>query len=449
MRTLSMIAALVFLSGTCAHAESPDMSKPISIDQALEIAFRQSPAIKTALNQVRKSDAGVSEARANFNPQFSAQVVHMRQGPEVTIEVPGMGTADIVASDNTTAEGAVFLPLDINKRLGYVLDLSNLQFRMDYLSLSQASQQLVYEVKSGYYDLLRAAGLEEVAQAAVDVAKERLKDAKANFSAGATPKFDVTRAEVEVANLNQRLIVARNTTALARASLNRTLGIDVNTPTQVVEAETVIPKDLKIDIPAKVGEAHANRPEIKQAELGVEMGKKGVKVQRAGLLPSMDLAGSYDYALNVSGFSSSKGTWAALLTLRVPIWNGGITSAKIRQAEADEAIARNNLEQVRLGVALEVRAAALNLQEAVERVATTADGVALAEEALRLASVRYNAGYSTMVEVSDAESALTEARFYYVQAKYNSAVAQADLERATATQPEAKKIELLRPAVAE
>jgi outer membrane protein TolC len=185
---------------------------------------------------------------------------------------------------------------------------------------------------------------------------------------------------------------------------------------------------------------------VNQALTQIEATKKAVKLESADLYPSMDLAGTYTHQTTPSGFSTSQDSWVALLTLRIPIWNGGITSAKVHQARADASKAQNTLTQVKQGVSLEVRTAALNLQEAVERVSTTAEGVTLAEESLRLATVRYNEGYSPLVEVSDAESALTEARFNYVQAKYDVSIAQAELERATATQPEAKKLELLRVA---
>lgn len=437
-----MLAAPAFGQTT---ASEPDLSKPINLDQALEIAFRHSPDIRIAADQWRRAEAVVAETSANFNPRFSASVTQTQQGPPVTIDVPNVGSANVVNSSETSMTGSIFLPLDTNKKLGYVSDVSKYQFRIEYLGLTRVAEKLIFDVKSAYYDLLRAAGLLGVAQAAVDVAAARLKDANAKFQAGAAPRFDVTRAEVEVANLNQRLIVARNRLAIARASLNRVLGIDVNTQTAVVETQVPIKPDTKIDIPASVNVAYVNRPEIKTAETAIELNKRNVKVQRADYFPSMDLTGSYKHQTTASGFSTSQDSWIALLTLRIPIWNGGITSAKVRQAEADVARAQNSLEQTKLAVALEVRAAALNLQEAMERISTTEEGVKLAEEALRLATVRYNAGYSPLVEVSDAESALTEARFNYVQAQYDSAIAMAELERATATQPEARKLELLSP----
>ena len=83
------------------------------------------------------------------------------------------------------------------------------------------------------------------------------------------------------------------------------------------------------------------------------------------------------------------------------------------------------------------------LEEAAKRTRTTAESVALAEEALRLANVRYEAGIAVLVEVTNAESQLTQARFNEVNALYDYAIALADLQRATSSQPEIEKLRLV------
>ena len=106
--------------------------------------------------------------------------------------------------------------------------------------------------------------------------------------------------------------------------------------------------------------------------------------------------------------------------LSFPIWDAGITRDKVDQAKANASKANNTLDQLKLSVALEVRSAALTVQEALDRVSTTAENVSLAEESLRLANVRYNAGISVLVEVLDAENALTRAKFNHVNAIYDA-----------------------------
>ena len=439
--TVTAVLCACAASGWAQDA-APDLQEPITLDQALEIAFRYNPNIRIAVDQVQRARGVVAEANANFMPKFNAEVVHIRQGPPISFTEPSVGTIDIVPGQNTMADAGVFLPIDISRKLGYTSDISKLQFQIDYLGLVAAAENLIFEVKGGYFQVLRAVGQQGVAQSAVDVAKRRLKDTQARFRAGAVAKFDVTRAEVDVANLNQILIQARTQVLKATTLFNSILGIDVNTPTRLVDTEIVV-RDVPVDVPQRIGEAYAQRSEVKSADISIDLNKRNVRLQRTGILPSLGAAGIYNYDFGGSGFSSANESWSATLNLQIPIWDGGITKAKVEQAHADVQKSKDTLDQVKLRVGRQVRVAALNLEEAMERTRTTAEGVELAEETLRLATVRYDAGIAILVEVTDAESALTEAKFNLVQAQYDYALAVAELERATAAQPEIDKVQII------
>ena len=166
-------------------------------------------------------------------------------------------------------------------------------------------------------------------------------------------------------------------------------------------------------------------------------------LQKTGLLPSLALSGGPSYDFNPSGFSSNNYTWTAGAILSVPIWDGGVTKAKVRQAKADVQNSAATLAKSKISVAKEVRNAALNLQEAALRTQTTAHAVSLAEDALSIATDRYDAGIAVLVEVTNAQSQLTQTRFNCVNAQYDYAVALAQLQRATSCQPELNQLQLL------
>ncbi len=444
MRTLSALILAAASLGSPAVAQDAGKEPPrqITLDQALEIAFRESPDIRAALAQINKATGGISEANANFYPKFSGQVTHTRQGPTVSFTAPGLGSVDIVQEHNTTGAVSFMLPIDLCKQLGYVSDIARCQFQLDYLALLTASQQLILDVKTAFYDVLRAQGQQDVAQAAVDVATARLKDASARYSAGTAPKFDVTRAQVDVANFNQQLIRAKSRVSIARAALNRVMGVDVNAPTELASSEISI-ESVEVDVEKSIQEACAKRPEIKSAETAIDLSRRNVKLQRTGIFPTLTASANYNYNFRVAGFSAENASWIALINLTAPIWDGGVTKARVDQANADVARSIQNLESAKLGVGLGVKTAALVLQEATDRVATASENVALAEEALRLANVRYNGGISTMVEVTDAELALTQAKTDWVNARYDYVMGVAGLEKATGNQPELEKLQLL------
>lgn len=420
------------------------MDKPITVDQALEIAFCNNPDLRIATDAVNRSKGVVEEARARFNPSFNSQIVQLYEGPAVSIPgsaLTGGRAVTIVPPSQTSAQASVFLPLDIFGKLRYNSDIAHDQFQISYLGLLRTSEQLISQVKRNYYELLRACGQADTAQAAVDVAAIRLKNTEARYSAGTVPKFDLTTAQVDVANLTQTLIAAESRVNIAQANLNRVLGINATSSTQVVKAE--IPVDVQdVDIPAASATAKAQRPEVKIQQTNICLNRTNIALQRTAAKPMLGVNGAYNY-VSAQGFSSANFTYTVATTLNIPIWDGGVTKARVDQAYADLYSARDTLDQVELSIGQEVAAAALVLQEAAKRTKSTAENVALAEEALRLANVRYEAGIAVLVEVTNAESQLTQARFNQVQAQYDYAIALAELQRVTATQPEVARLRLL------
>lgn len=412
---------------------------PISIDQALEIAFANSPDIRIAADQVRKAGGVLQEAVAAFRPTLNASGTHVRQGPRASVTIPDIGSVEIVPGSQTSFAASVSAPLDVFGRLPRVEGVAGGALRIEQLNLANTAEQLILDVKTAFFNLLRARGQEEVARAAVDAAAERLTNTEARYRAGTVAKFDLTRAEVEVANLTQRLIEAGGAVETARAALNRQMGIDTAAPTEVAVPDIAIapPESPK---PELVAQALERRPIVEIARAGVEVGESSVRLERMGRKPFLSATGVYNYDAKTSGFSAGNQSWRAMLDLRVPIWDGGVTSARVEQAAAKTAAARDAMRQIELGVALEVRTAALDLEQASKRASTTEKNVELAEEALRLANVRYEAGIATLVEVTDAESSLTQARVNLVNARYDHATALARLQRATSTQPEMARV---------
>jgi outer membrane protein len=250
----------------------------------------------------------------------------------------------------------------------------------------------------------------------------------------------VTRIETQLSNHNQTLLQAKNRVGLARVAMNRVLGIDTTSPTEVVKPEIKV-EPAEVDVALRTQEAYAKRPEIQAGVASIELNEKNVKYQRTEIMPSMNANAVYDYNFRPTGFSTVNASWIATFTLNIPIWDGGVTKAKVQQAHAELQSSRDGLGKLKLNVGSEVDAAALNLNEATQRVATTAQGVDLAKESLRLAQVRYDAGIATLVEVTDAQSALTLANFNYVQAEYDYVLAVAELQRATGVQPELDSLE--------
>ena len=162
------------VTGTVPFPVPPELAKPITLDQALQIAFRNSPDIRVALDQVERSRGVINEMDAHFNPVFSTFVSGTVQGPTASFTLPGSPPIQIVPPSTGSAGVSVLLPLDVSRRLAYASTIAQYGFQIQYLTMVSASEQVILNVKSAYYGLLRACGQRDVAQAAVDAAQARL-----------------------------------------------------------------------------------------------------------------------------------------------------------------------------------------------------------------------------------------------------------------------------------
>ena len=182
MRTIHLaitIAALcAWMGPAAAQTAALDLSKPITLDQALDIAFKHNPNVKIAVDQINISRAASKEAAAAFLPTFNGTYRFVQEGPPIIATLPATPPESIVVlpAEQRTAIVSTMLPLDINGRITYTTRIARDQFQIDYLGMVHASEQLIFDVKSAYYNLLRAQAQADVDQEAVDVSAARLKN---------------------------------------------------------------------------------------------------------------------------------------------------------------------------------------------------------------------------------------------------------------------------------
>src|SRR5439155_14462586 len=177
-------------------------------------------------------------------------------------------------------------------------------------------------------------------------------------------------------------------------------------------------------------EALARRPEVLQAQENLNQNAEQIRFQRRARLPQMSLTGSYQLTPDASGLASVDHVWRVGAGVTLDVFDAGLIRSRVREAEAGRDAAAATLEQVRQSVALDVRTALSILRQAQLNRQTTAANVQQAQEALRIAQVRYRAGVSTSVEVTDAQVAPTQAQTNQVNAEYDYLDAQTALARA-------------------
>jgi outer membrane protein TolC len=290
---------------------------------------------------------------------------------------------------------------------------------------------IVLAVKESYFNLLFAARLVVVNAQALDRAELNLRSAKGFFDVGTRPKSDVTRAEVDVANARVDLIRAQNAVSLSRIGLNTAMGISINAPTRV--KDTLTYEKFPVDQQTLVSEALKRRPEQRQAKLLVDSSEAVVRQTFRDFFPQFFAVGSVGGSLTRAESSltttTEAGDWTLGVQLSWSIFDGGNKIARWREAKAALDANRSRVRDTELTIWQQVEQAYVNVGEAEERIGAAQKAVESAQENFRLFQGRFDAGVGNIIELTDAQLALTRAQSTEAQALADFRIAIARLER--------------------
>jgi outer membrane protein TolC len=292
------------------------------------------------------------------------------------------------------------------------------------------------QLRVAYYDVLLAVQQIVVQEASVNLLARELEDTTRRYEAGTVPRFNVLRAEVEVANARPRLIRARNSYRIAKNNLANQLGYHVpagiweDSPLQLSGKLEAGP--YEIELPVALARALERRTELQALRKAEGLRREGITVAKAGYRPSVQLFSGYggrssNFSLDLTDEVHG---WFAGGQLSWPIFDGLLTKGRVEEAKALYGKALLDTDETTRRIELEVRTVYSNFIEAKDVIESQKKVQEQAEEALRLAAARYEAGTGTQLDVLNAQTALTEARTTQVQALHDYLVAQARLERA-------------------
>ena len=295
------------------------------------------------------------------------------------------------------------------------------------LQLVNVKQQIRYAATQAYYNILACQNFEQARAQAVDQLAGHLDNVNQELQVGLVARADVLRSEVALANAQQALVTARNNTAVAKASFNKLLGRSVQEPVSIADALTYEPTSYELS--ECVDYALSHRADYDAAQKSIDAAKENVKIAAAGSKPSVALTGSYTtYDTKFNEFGTKQ--WMAGVNVSMNIFDGDITSNKVKEAKAREAQAEHSAKDEASTVEFEVQQAYLDMKKSESNIDTNKTAVSKAEEDFRLAGARYNANLGTNLDVVDAEVALTNARTNYIQSLYDYNVSKAALEKA-------------------
>jgi outer membrane protein TolC len=416
---------------------------PITLEQAIEIARENNQTFKEArlnLNQAREQ---LQEALGAEFPTLSLQTSLERSTDatsEITVnQIPPRG------QDGVTTDINAILQLNYNLYTGgqrsAQIELAESQVRTQELALEQAAEELRFNVTDAYYAVQQADSQVEIAEAAVADAEQSLRDAQLLEEAGLGTRFDVLQAEVQLANEEQELTSARSQQRISRRRLVQVLGLGQQIEVTAATAPEVAGTwDLSLE--ESIVRAFQNRSELQQQLEQRNIAEQNRTIALANIRPQVSLFTRYNVRSIIddgSGTGTGTGDGLAIgAQLDWTFFDGGQSRARARQAEEDVAIAENRFDQTRNQIRREVEEEFFNLQSNQENIDTARVAVEQAEESLRLARLRFQAGVGTQTDVINAQSELTRARGNLLDAiiQYNRSLAA--LEQAVSNFPDSR-----------
>lgn len=427
-RAAALATALVLL----AAGGLPALAAPVelSLEESIALALKNNQDMKIAASAKRKSAWAVRQAEAGMWPSLTFTHTEKRYNSYNTTLLYLYGTKQYEWSNKYDNLLTFSLPLYSGGRLDGQLDAAQLNLRVADLGVTATRQQLTQIVTADYFSVLQYRNSQKVSQETVDNYVRHLKNVNLQFEAGVVAKSDVLASETSLANAQVNLIKTQNNHVLAVSALNNAIGLPLDT-------ELALKKDLRYEEYTKTLEecsryALANRPELAQYRAKIDIARDDVKVARSGFLPQVSFTATQDWYDSEYPGDHNK-NWMVGVTASLNVFDSGLTNSKVRQAEEGLASAREQAEQKREAVLLEVRQYYLSMREAEKRIEASQVGVNQAEENLRIAELRYSAGVGTNLDVLDAVLSLNTARLSNIQALYDYNTNKAQLNRAIGT----------------
>ena len=423
---LALIA--LFIPAVVAAQNATTIFKPISLQEAIELAHRNSPSAVQARGAI---DNAAGQVKTTFNTYFPTVSASAGQSQSAGPRPNTDGTiTPYVARPWSYSTGlSTRLTLFDGGKRKFDLDARRAELRSAETSESAVRFNIALQVKQQYYAILASREAESAARIALDIAQQQLDAARARVNAGAAIISDSLRSFLAVGNAQLAVRTAQANVANASTALTRVVGSDVLVTAfpSDTSAVAVVPIDS-----ASIVNLATNGPTVRQAQATVTAATAAVKSARTSYLPTISSSFGYSGSGFDRGFGVGGGSLSYSRNLSLSaawnIWDGFARSEAVSRAQVTVANNEAQLRDARLLAQQNILQQIATLRNAEERMRIQQLSVMAAQEDLRVQQQRYNLGSSTQLEVSTSQNALNSARQSLIQARLDYRIARAQIE---------------------
>jgi TolC family type I secretion outer membrane protein len=405
---------------------TPPASTTLSLADVVNIALTNNPLTREAWLSARTAEANLGSRRSAYYPEVDLNASLSRQS---------IGSGVSPSSSSTTfapSVGLSYLLFDFGGRAATVEEARQTLIAADF-EHNQTLQNVVLAAEQNYFQYLDAKALLDAQAATLKERQTELDTAQARHDAGLATIADVLQARTALSQARLAYEQFEGSLRTLEGTLATTMGLPVTTrfdlgtlPANVATNETTQAVDALLD------QATAGRPALAAARADAERARVHIEEVRSAYLPSVTVnsAAGRTFFLAPS-YANGASSFSAGLGLRFPLFTGWRNVYDVRAARLQAELAQEDVRDLTQQIGLQVWSSYYAVQTAKQRVATSRDLLASAQESANVAAARYREGVGTILDVLTAQSSLETARAQEVQARADYLLALAELAHAT------------------
>ncbi|MDP3785978.1 MAG: TolC family protein [Candidatus Omnitrophota bacterium] len=394
-----LILAIVFIISYCVYAEEAPI---LTLDDCVKAALANNPKLRQMASKVDVDKANVGIAKSGYLPQASTTGGYAHYDTSKisfgSFAVSGIDKRYNVISENT---GASQLIWDFGQTLNRIKAAKETLSAAQYEFL-ETQENTILNAEKSYFNVMRTQLLLKAAKDKLEMTKTLLGRAEGFYEVGYQQPYDVTKAELSVANANLELVTANKDFELAKVSLNNIMGNNAGTDYRVIEISEFHPAEINIEAALKA--ATTNRVELSKLQAQARAAQADLEAKKKGNWPTVSFGANNQISDTDTPGVGNVRSWNAGAQVSWPWFDGFKTKSEIEAAQASLKMVQLGIEDQTLMIALEVQNAVLALGEAKERINATQKLLQESSENLEISKARHEEGLGSLIEVADAET---------------------------------------------
>lgn len=414
-------------------AVPPPIPKPqtsdlgdLTIPHAIDIALQNNPATRTSWLEAREAQALVGSSRSAYYPELDLNATYTR-----TRQATQGGRTIFNSITYGPSLALTYLLFDFGGRAAQVEEARQALIAADFTH-NQQIQDVILQTEQAYFGYLDAKALLDAQSATLKERQANVDAAEARHNAGVATINDVLQARTALSQAQLTYESVEQNLRIFQGTLASSMGLPVTTKFQIGTLPSEVPiQEVSTAVESLITQAETQRPDFASSRALAQRAEARVREIRSQGLPTFGLTANASRTTFRGVASGTATPYSAAITMRFPLFTGWRNQFDLRAAQLGADIARENARTLQQQIDLQVWSSYYGLSTATQRVRTSRDFLATAQQSASVAADRYRNGVGGILDVLTAEAALEIARAQEIQARTDWFVAVAQLAHDT------------------